>query len=765
LKNIIIIFAILLSTSSLFSKTTKIDSPENKLKNISNNEKICVLNELSKEYLKISVEKSLEYSTQALELAEKLNNTKEKANALNNLALGNYYLGNDNKALEYYQKSLRIEKETGDNKSIAAILNNLGIICSNLNDYNKALEYYLESLQIYEEVDDKKFIAITLNNIGNVYEDLSNYDKALEYHFKSLKIREEIGDKNNVANCVNNIGIIYDALGNYEKALEYYLKSLQIYEEIKDKKFIAITLNNIGTVYKNLGNYDKALEYHLKSLKIREEIGDKNGVANCVNNIGIIYDALGNYEKALEYYLKSLKIFEEISDEKSIAASFNNIGNVYCSLDNYNKALEYLLKSITIKEEIGDKFGVANSSNNIGSLYLKLQNYDKAVLFLEKGLKLAQEIEADNILQESYIYLSELYSAKNNFQKALSYHILYSFVKNRIFNEESDKHIAEMQTKYETEKKEKEITLLQKDNEIQRLKVDRQKLVQIRLLFIVLIIVILWFFIFYHYKSKQKLNKELKRLVAERTKKLAEANIQLKDEISERKKLEAQLRISERLAGVGEFAAGVAHEIRNPLAVISSTVQYFNSVYKDKNSEIMELVDIINQSSEQANRTITSLLEFAKPKEISLIEGNILKSILKICSLVETKCSNQKVQLIKKLPNKLPNILYDEHQIEGVFLNLILNSLAAMPKGGKLIISAEGNNKEVEISLSDTGVGISEENLQKVFNPFFTTKKGGTGLGLSLVHQIVHSLQGSLNIDSKIGKGTCITLTFPVCSN
>jgi len=286
-----------------------------------------------------------------------------------------------------------------------------------------------------------------------------------------------------------------------------------------------------------------------------------------------------------------------------------------------------------------------------------------------------------------------------------------------------------------------------------------------RLLFIILIIVILWFFIFYHYKSKQKLNKELKRLVAKRTKKLTEANIQLKDEISERKKLEAQLRISERLAGVGELAAGVAHEIRNPLAVISSTVQYFNSIYKDKDSEIMELLDIINQSSEQANRTITSLLEFAKPREISLIEGDILKPILKVYSLVETKCSNQKVQIIKKLPKKLPHILYDEHQIEGVFLNLILNSLSAMPEGGKLIISAEGNNREVEISISDTGVGISEENLQKVFNPFFTTKKGGTGLGLSLVHQIVHSLQGSLNIDSKIGKGTCIILTFPVCSN
>lgn len=764
MKKIILNILIIFITSSLFPLTTKIDSLENALKTISNNEKICVLNKLSKEYLKISVEKSLEYSTQALQLAEKLKNNKEKADALSNLALGNYYLGNNNKALEYYQLSLKIEKKIGNFQKIAAILNNLGIICSNLCDYNKALEYYIKSLQIYEEIEDKKFIAITLNNIGTVYDDLSNYDKALEYHLKSLKIRNEIGDKNSIANCVNNIGIIYYAWGNYKKALEYYLQSLKIYEEIGNKNGIANSLDNIGTVYKNLSNYDNALKYHQKSLKIREEISDKNGIAASFNNIGIDYKYLCKYNKALEYYKSSLKMFEEIGDKRSIGASFNNIGNVYCSLDNYNKALEYLLKSISIKEEIGDKFGVAISSNNIGSLYLKLQNYDKAVLFLEKGLKLAQEIEADNIIQESYMYLSELYTAKNNFQKALDYYILYSSIKDSIFNKESDKHIAEMQTKYETEKKEKEIDLLQKDNEIQKLEVEKHKLVQMRLVFILLIIVILWFFIFYHYRSKQKLNKELKKLVAERTKEITDANIQLKDEISEREKLEAQLRISERLAGIVELAAGVAHEIRNPLAVISSTVQYLNSIYKDKDNEMVELLDIINQSSEQANSTITSLLEFAKPREISLIEGDILKSILKVCSLVETKCSNQKVQLIKKLPNKLPNILYDEHQMEGVFLNLILNSLSAMPEGGKLIISAEGNNGEVEINISDTGVGISEENLQKVFNPFFTTKKGGTGLGLSLVYQIVHSLQGSLTINSKIGEGTSIILTFPVCS-
>ncbi|MCK4359636.1 MAG: tetratricopeptide repeat protein [Candidatus Cloacimonetes bacterium] len=765
MKKIILNILIIFITSSLFPSTTKIDSLENVLKTISGNEKVCLLNELSKEYLKISVEKSLEYSTQALELAEKLENNKEKANALSNLALGNYYLGNNNKALEYYELSLIIEKEIKNSKRIAAILNNLGIICSNLNDYDKALEYYLKSLQIYEKIDDKKYIAITLNNIGTVYEDLSNYDKALEYHLKSLKIRNEIGDKNSIANCVNNIGIIYDAWGNYEKALEYYLQSLKIYEELENKNGIANSLDNIGTVYKNLNNYDNALEYHLKSLQIREEIRDKNGIAASLNNIGVAYKNLSNYNKALEYYLSSLKIFEEIGDKRSIAASFNNIGNVYCSLDNYNKALEYLLKSISIKEEIGDKFGMANSSNNIGSLYLKLENYDKAVLFLGQGMKLAQEIEADNILQESYMYLSELYTAQNNFQKALDYYILYSSIKDSMFNKESDKHIAEMQTKYETEKKEKEISLLQKNNEIQKLEVEKHKLVQMRLVFILLIIVILWFFIFYYYRSKQKLNKELKKLVAERTKELTESNIQLKDEISERKKLEAQLRISERLAGIGELASGVAHEIRNPLAVISSTVQYLNSIYKDTDNEMVELLEIINQSSEQANSAITSLLEFAKPREISLIEGDILKSIFKVCSLVETKCSTQKVQLITKLPHKLPNILYDEHQMEGVFLNLILNSLSAMPEGGKLIISAEGNNSEVEINISDTGVGISEENLQKVFNPFFTTKKGGTGLGLSFVHQVVHSLQGSLTINSKIGEGTSIILTFQVCSN
>ena len=726
MKKLILIIIVLLLPYSIMAFTSKVDSLESELLTASGIVRIEILNELANIYRYINIDRGIEYAKEALNLSENLKYEDGKAKSLMHLGYLYSSISNYNEALDFCKQSLDIYKGIGNKIEIARGLNNIGSIFVNLGEYEKAIKKILESLEKYKDIDYKEGVIESLYRIGNIYYGLEEYDKAIDFYLDSYKIFQELPDKNNVTiNPLIKMGGIYYYLNKHNKSLEYDLKALNLSKEIGKKFLIIGSLANVGDSYANLENFDKALEYNLKALKLAQEIGHLGYVSKCYNNLAWIYENSKDYDKAIEYNLRALNVRKQVGIKGSITSSLINTGRV-CIKSNYFK---------------------------------------DAVKYLQQALQIAQEIKAKKLMKKIYNYLSDLYFYQNNYKQAFEYLHLYSSIKDSIFNEESAKQLAKMQTKYETEKKEKEIVLLHKDNDIQKLEVEKQKLLQIRLVFIILIIVIFWIFIFYHYRSKQKLNRELEKLVAERTKELTEANIQLKEEISEREKLEAQLRISERLAGIGELAAGVAHEIRNPLAVISSTVQYFNSIYTDADKEMIELWDIINQSSEKVNRTITSLLEFSKPRELSLIEGDILNSILKVCALVETKCSIQKVQLIKKLPNKLPHILYDEQQIEGVILNLILNALAAMPEGGKLNINAESINREIEISISDTGVGIPEEYLQKVFNPFFTTKKSGTGLGLSLVHQVVSSHQGSINIDSKIGKGTCVILSFPVCSN
>ena len=883
MKKIFFIFivAILLINTMLFAESTIIDSLEEKLNTVTDHEKVDVLNKLSGIYLNLLPNKSIEYGSQALELSEKINYENGKLMSLTNLGCGFYYLGDYDNALEYFNKSLKISKDIESEEDVARVYSNIGSVHRVLGNYDDAMGYYEKSFEISEEVASEDEIAGILNNIGIVYLNLGNNNRALECYLKAQKIYEETGNIEGLANTANNIGIIYDTLQDYEKTLNYFLKSLKIYEEIGNKNTTAFSLNNIGNVHSKIGNYDKALEYYFKSLRISEDIGFKENTVRTLNNIGDVYQILGKYNESLEYFLRSLEISEEIGIKEIVSLTMNNIGGTYYQLDDYNKALEYFLRSLKINEEIGNKEGIARALSDIGKLYLKLQNYNRSFIYLEKSLNLSKEIKSNEVVRNTYLIFSELYSAQRDYKNAFEHYKKYSEIQDSIFTEDMSHKIAEMQTKYETEKKEKEIQLLQKDNLIYKLKIERYKLEK-WLLYIGLIIVLaLIFIIYYFYKLKKDANLTLEKLVEKRTKELqseinerkfiekslrkseekfrtlvetidegvgnvdehenftfvnkAAANIfgyskeeligkNLKEltsedefkkvleqtsirkqkkssnselsvirkngeikiiyitttsiisndgkylgafgifhDITDQKKMQEQLLRSERLAGVGELAAGIAHEIRNPLGCISSTAQFYLENY-DLNQELEKCFKIILRNCEDADNVIKELIDFTNPREISKKLNNIDKVMNNVLKNLRAISKAKNVRIIKNYSKKIPRILLDEKWLGSAFSNCVMNALDAMPNGGNLRVSIDIDQfkKEIIVSFVDTGIGISKENLQKIFNPFFTTKNEGTGLGLSLVHQIIQVHNGKINVESTKGKGTKIRIILPI---
>jgi len=227
--------------------------------------------------------------------------------------------------------------------------------------------------------------------------------------------------------------------------------------------------------------------------------------------------------------------------------------------------------------------------------------------------------------------------------------------------------------------------------------------------------------------------------------------------------LEEQVLFNERLTEVAELAAGVAHEIKNPLGNIMAAAQ-FCLLKKQLNKETKNYLEIVLRNAENANKIIKQLMSFAKPRELSFKLEDITQVINRVCTLVETKCVKQKVSVIKKWPRSIPPILLDSDLLEQTFLNLILNSLDAMPNGGKLTIAALVNiqQNEIVVSFVDTGGGISPENLDKVIEPFFTTKETGIGLGLSFVRHAIDCHKGKISIKSKIDQGTEVMVRFPI---
>lgn len=238
-------------------------------------------------------------------------------------------------------------------------------------------------------------------------------------------------------------------------------------------------------------------------------------------------------------------------------------------------------------------------------------------------------------------------------------------------------------------------------------------------------------------------------------------------DITDSKKIEEQIRRSERLASIGELAASIAHEIRNPLGAISNSVGMLRRDLSLMGDD-QKLFDMVVEETDRLNSIISNFLTFAHPAEYHFVRSDILEIIDETLFLLEQDARfHEEIRVVKMYENDIPEIYVDRNWIRKVFWNLLVNSFDAMPRGGKIFIRVRkpiGHDKnEIEIVIADTGIGIPPEIMRKIFEPFFTTKKSkGTGLGLSIVHRIVDNHSGVIDVRSKQNKGTIFTMRLPI---
>lgn len=228
------------------------------------------------------------------------------------------------------------------------------------------------------------------------------------------------------------------------------------------------------------------------------------------------------------------------------------------------------------------------------------------------------------------------------------------------------------------------------------------------------------------------------------------------------RELEEELRRKDRLAALGELSAGVAHEVRNPLGIIKNSAQVLQDKFKDKDTKSRELSKFIIEEVDRLNKVVTNFLDFARPQKPNLTGRKIAPIISRALELMQSEILKRKIKVANKHEDNLPPVLADEELLAQVFLNIISNAIQAMPDGGRLMVSSKsgaGSYKDlVEIGFTDTGCGIPAQDLDKIFNPFFSNKEGGVGLGLSIVHKIVESHGGKISVHSRVGEGTTFTI-------
>jgi tetratricopeptide (TPR) repeat protein len=476
----VILFIQLIWIKPIFSQQQKADSLLEVLKGTNTDtSRVNVLYYLSDVFWNNDPEKAIEYANSGLELATKIDFKNGMSICLNALGFAYYQLGKFDTALINFERRYEIALALNDSNGIASACDNIAIIYMHFGEKDKALDLRLRANDIYAALNNNSSLANGFSWIGNIYQEHGDYSSALDYYFKAVKIYEVENEEQNIGYPYLNISSVYRYLKQYDKAIGYTLAAKQKFEKTNSPDGVGASLYRLSIVYFEMKNYDKTIEC-LNEAKLNFE-GTRNiyGLTTVNTLLGSCYYEKGNNETAYKYFNISQINAVQIGDLNLTATIYQNLGAIQNDEGHYLAALDYMIKSKKLLTELKDR---------------------KALL-------------------EIYPYFIEIYSRLNETDSVIDYFKKFRQLSDTIFNEQNKKTIAEVQTKYETEKKEVEILALKLENDNKYRLILRGIMVFISLL----VIALLSFLNFRNKKKREQANLNLQAI--ELRKQLSENNM------------------------------------------------------------------------------------------------------------------------------------------------------------------------------------------------------------------------------------------------
>lgn len=373
-------------------------------------------------------------------------------------------------------------------------------------DLVKATEYCEKALKESKEIKYPFGIAKATHITGLIESAKGDFKKAKEDYNKALLLYQEMKSEKGIAQMYYHIAITEIYSADYTKATDYLFRSMRIYDKLKDTRRVADCCGALANIYGRQGNPVKEMEYQNKCLEAKISIDDKSGIAACYINIGNAYGRRDIYDTALIYYFKGLKLAREINNRKWVMNACGNIGTIYTQTGKMKEAQEYLQKTLELAQLIGDKQTLITTMNTLSTFYSKQKEFTKSKYYGEEALKIAIQTGNRNEVRTSYDNLSNSYAELGDYEIAYNYHRKYSDLQDSILNEENTKQISEVGAKYEVEKKDNEIKLLNKDKEIREANLQQQRFIIWFGAAGLFIVMTLAFFIFRQFRQKQKAN-------------------------------------------------------------------------------------------------------------------------------------------------------------------------------------------------------------------------------------------------------------------
>ena len=598
---------------------------------------------------------------------------------------------NSDSAISQYKISLRDLKEKNTSKGL--VFSSIGWEHANQSNYDSAQYYYNKQLKFGQQTNNNKHISRAYTNMGSMWHQQRKYEKSFEFYTKADSVLEQ--DENLRvsklrANVYNYLGYSVRITHGYEKAIEYYLKAKEVHEQINNQLGVQEVNVAIAQAYTSFKEYDKALDLLNESIAYHQvNAPNSNSYSYSIIVRGYLLLKMKQYKKAEKDHLKFYELALSTSSKTHESRALGYLGNFYFETAEYNKSIEKYIQAIELNEDLNDLSRQIEFSKQLIIVYKKTNNHKKAVEYYDNVIALQNKFDANKIAEDT----------------------------------------RRLETKYQTEKKEQTIAMLEAENELIAQKTKNQFIIFLGSLGIMFIA---GFFIYSLYKNRKKT-----------THKLQELN-----------------RIKSNLF------TNISHELRTPLTLISGPIEHQlsnNNLSKEDRDELVLVKQNANRLLNIVNQLMDLALLDSGELKLNVTLGNLKMLLEQSVSAFQYQADKKNIQISTNIKN-LESVWFDSDSIEKIVYNLLSNAVKYAEPNSIILFEAHKEKNNLIITVINNSTDVNHINIANLFQRFYqndaTTE--GVGVGLALVKELVNQLNGNVTASVKESDKIEFSVTLPI---
>jgi len=646
-----------------------------------------------------------------------------------------------------------LTSQTGEERALT--LQQLSSLTTD-SDTARSFAYFRESISIYRELDDLGSLAKAQSAYGDLLFDAGEYARAIPQYRKAIEQYIQNDSLSSVGEIYNSIGLSYYFLGEFENAIASQIEAMKDFERTSSLEDLSRIYINMGMVYNRLGDYSSSIEYYRKAYKTSKITNDINRMGSSCNGLGTAHYNANRLDSAKVYFRKALGYFKQIDNEERMAAAINNMGNVYVDEgDSLQVALSYYQTAYKIYEKEGSLLNQVFVKEGLGCVYGELGNYKKALEILREGLKTAIENKYGYyIIQLYYEDLATVYEKMGEIDRAYSAYKNFKTYLDSMRQEERLFQAAAIEKKYEFTKNEAIISRLNAEKEMTMIQLEKDKAFRNLGVFAILILLVIVTYVSFGNYNRKRVNKVL-----------TEKNIKIESQKNE---------LEQMNASKNKFFSIIAHDLKNPLhSVLGYSFLLSHEYDRFEDKDRRKYAQDIYNSTNNIFRLLQNLLDWSKSQtgrlqyEPIIFELSSLQE--KICNLLQPIAEQKNISLKYDVPGNV-HVYATPMMIETVLRNIVSNAVKFTTHGGEVFISFRRYERDLCVSVRDTGIGMSEDELEQLFSIDSKIKKKGTnnedgsGLGLILCKEFIKLNKGKIWAESQPGNGSTFHFTVPLAT-